>query len=96
MNGSERASNMEVAFISNFLNHYQASFAESMRRKGITYWFLATKPVTQEYLELGFSGDFNRSDYVVNIGEEPDRAKEIIKRCDLLLTQYDANELRAV
>lgn len=84
---------MEVAYISNFLNHYQAAFANAMKRKGVTYWFLATEQVPKERLKLGFSDEFNDLSYVVNISDDPEKARDIVKRCDLLLTAYYANEL---
>ena len=86
---------MEIAFISNIPNHYQACFADGMRKKGITYWFLATERVSEERMKLGFSNDFEQMGYVVSISDDPERTKEIIDRCDLLLTAFYANELAA-
>lgn len=50
---------MRLVFASNFLNHHQLPIAEILIKKySVDYIFLATSPVPQERLELGY-GDMN-------------------------------------
>ena len=51
---------MKVVFISNFINHHQLPFSKEMIKLiGDGYRFIATEPIAQERLDLGYE-DMNR------------------------------------
>ena len=46
---------MKITFISNFMNHYQLPFAKALSESNdIDYCFIATAPLAQDRLKLGF------------------------------------------
>ena len=57
---------MTITFFSNFLLHHQTPFCEAMiRRIGDGFRFVATEPVPNERLEMGYS-NLERAPYAVN------------------------------
>ncbi len=66
---------ISVVMISNAMNHHQFPFCDGMaRQEGIEFHFIATKPIAQERLAIGFR-DLNASrDYIVR-AYESDEAK---------------------
>lgn len=80
---------MKVVFISNYMNHYQLAFAESMKKKGIDYWFVSTyAAIPEERRKLGFSDKFHELDYVLNAVRDSDKVDELIRTSDLVITSY--------
>ena len=61
---------MKVAFYSNFLTHHQLPFCKQMQKRfGAAFHFVATEPIAEEQLALGFP-DLNRAyDFVVRTYE---------------------------
>lgn len=52
---------MTIVFVSNFLNHHQLPFCQEMLRKdNVQFTFVATEPISQERLDMGYA-DMNHA-----------------------------------
>lgn len=80
---------VKIVFVSNFLNHHQLPLCMAFfHMEGIDFWFIATEPVPQERLSLGY-GDMN-SEYAFVLrtyldSREKEQAFQKIKETDVLL-----------
>ncbi|HAY72485.1 MAG TPA: hypothetical protein DCY31_01295 [Ruminococcaceae bacterium] len=88
---------MKVVFISNFINHHQLPFSEEMIRLiGDGYRFIATEPIAQERLDLGYEDMNHKYDFVVCTydGEEQNRlAQKLIDDADIVIQGGASTEL---
>lgn len=80
---------MIVVFISDFFSHHQEPFAESMRKKGVEYWFVSVNDkMSKERRRMGFSDAFGKMDYVLYAHKDKAKVKELIKKSDLVISSY--------
>ena len=71
---------MTVTFFSNFLLHHQTPFCEAMvKLLGSNFKFVATQPVPQERLDLGYSDLNHQVDYAVNSYESEELFREAVR-----------------
>lgn len=71
---------MKVAFYSNFLNDHQIPFCDEMVKLiGIDFCFVATEPMSDERLQLGFKNANDSYPYVVKTYEDNDSYQKAIK-----------------
>lgn len=80
---------MKIVFISNFLNHHQLPLSLSLyNNAGAEYTFVATQPIPDEQLRLGYE-DMNKKYPFVITTYDSDvnlcRAREIIDECDIAI-----------
>lgn len=83
---------MTITFVSNFMNHHQAPFAEAMIKQGVDYQFVAIEEVPDDRINMGYSDDFNL-DNVINLRLERSAAMEAIKNCDFLMCTFAGLDL---
>ena len=75
---------MKVTFFSNFLNHHQLPLSLEMINKGIDYTFVATEPVPEERIKLGYENMNDMYDFVLKTYESNDnyqKAMKLAKEC---------------
>lgn len=87
---------MKVVFISNFINHHQLPFSKEMIKLiGDGYRFIATEPIAQERLDLGYE-DMNRKySFVVctyDGEEQKELAKKLIDDADIVIQGGSSTE----
>ena len=87
---------MKVVFISNFMNHHQLPFSKEMvKLLGDGYRFIATEPIAEERLKLGYA-DMNHSfDFIVcpyDGGEQTSLAKKLIDEADIVIQGGSSTE----
>jgi len=81
---------VKVAFVSNYLNHHQLPFCLAMDKlTGGQFTFVATTPVPQERLSMGYH-DMNRAyPFVLTAYDDPEnekKAMELALSCDMIIT----------
>lgn len=78
---------MNAVFVSNYINHHQIPFCEAMEEvTGHRFLFVQTEQMEQERLRMGWKEE--APSYVIRLWEEPERAKEAILSCDVLLAGW--------
>ena len=81
--------NISVAMISNAMNHHQFPFCDSMSKaEEVTFHFIATKPIAQERLKIGFKDLNDSREYIVRPYEsdaEYKRAMKIANESDFVI-----------
>lgn len=80
---------MKVAFFSNFLNHHQLPLCmEFLKRENVEFTFVATLPIEQERLDMGYT-DMNKAyPFVLRAYESEEnlqKAQELAQSCDLMI-----------
>ena len=70
-----------IVFISNFLNHHQVNICNELAKKD-EFYFIASIPVAQEQLRLGYSDMNNEYDFVVRMYESEEKKAEAQKLID--------------
>ena len=80
---------MKLVFVSNFINHYQVSFAEAMIRHGVDYVFVSAGVIPEDRIKLGFSTELNSKEYVLSLNDERDKVEERISVSDAVLCAMD-------
>lgn len=94
---------MNIVFISNFLTHHQLPFSlEMLKYKEHNYTFIATGPIEEEKLQLGYADLNHQYDFVLcayENAENKSKALELCSSCDILITgsspdYYFANRLK--
>lgn len=96
---------MEVVFFSNFLNHHQLPICEAFISViGVSnFKFIATMPITNERLALGYQDMNNTYPFVIKEylgGEERTKAEKLALECDIMIfgtapVQYQDRRLKA-
>lgn len=80
---------MTVVFISNYLTHHQLPFCTEMKRLTENrFYFIATEPIEQEKLTLGYADMNHDYDFVICTfdGEiQRERAKKLISESDVVI-----------
>lgn len=74
---------MKIVFISNYFSHHQRALSDSLAARA-EYFFLATEPVAQERLAMGWSAEGEPA-YVLHSDREPERAQELLKQADVVI-----------
>ena len=79
---------MKVTFFSNYLNHHQMPLCrEFLNMDGVDFKFVATIPILEERLALGYE-DMNQRDFVVRAYENEEgmqKAEELARESDIIL-----------
>ena len=80
---------MKIAFFSNFLNHHQLPLCQEFcKKEGVEFVFVATEPIPQDRLDMGYADMNKEYDFVLRAyeGEENQKAAEdLAKNCDLMI-----------
>lgn len=80
---------MKVVFISNFMNHHQLPFSNAMAQNPeIEYTFIATEPIPEERLQMGYHDMNHQYDFVVcsyDGGESYNKALKICYDADVVI-----------
>lgn len=73
---------MKVVFISNFMNHHQLPFSMAMvQNPEIEYFFIATEPVPEDRLQMGYHDMNCAYDFVVRSYENSESYNMAIELC---------------
>lgn len=79
---------MKIVFLSNFLLHHQIEFCEEMTKLCESFWFVATSPITEERLKLGYKDYSKESISYYFDGTNPsnsDTLQRIIEEADAVI-----------
>ncbi len=70
---------MKIVFLSNFLNHHQLPLCKALTATdGVEYYFVATTPIPDEQLKLGYEDMNNAYDFVIRAYESKEAENEAI------------------
>lgn len=70
---------MKIVFLSNYFNHHQKPFSDSMNKTdGVEYRFIETEEMESERKNMGW-GEKNYPDYVIKSYESEEKYDESIK-----------------
>lgn len=78
---------MKVVFVSNFMNHHQLPVALEMNNR-FDYNFIATEPIADEQLNLGYEDMNKKYDFIIRAYEsenERERAQSKIDNADVVI-----------
>lgn len=79
---------MNIAFVSNYINHHQIPFCNAMTRlcggDGGAFVFIQTQPMEAERVQMGWQ-EKDSPEYVCRYYEEEDLCKQIIREYDVVL-----------
>ena len=74
---------MKIVFISNFMNHHQLPFCVAMvQNSEIEYKFIATEPIPEERLQMGYQDMNHAYDFVVCSYDNSERYNEALDLCE--------------
>lgn len=76
-----------IVFISNFLNHHQANVCIELAKRD-KFYFIASMPVAEEQLNLGYADLNNQYDYVVRMyesSEQKEIAQKLLNEADVVI-----------
>ncbi len=74
---------MKVVFISNFMNHHQLPFSKAMLELSeIEYNFIATSPVPDDRLEMGYHDMNHEYDFVICTYDGAESYNKALKLCE--------------
>ena len=74
-----------LVIASNFLDHYQLSLSNELRKYFNDFYFVVSEKLEDEYKKLGFS-ELNDNEFVIKAYEDKEKAREIILNADIVLT----------
>lgn len=79
---------MEICFLSNYINHHQIPLCSALVRlleqQGGKFSFIQTEPMEEERVRMGWDGN-KIPPFVVRYYEEPEKCRQRINACDLLI-----------
>lgn len=76
---------MRFIFISNYINHHQIPFCDAMYRiLGSDFAFMQTRPMEAERVAMGWHEDV-KCPYLLKYYEEPERCRELIAGCAVVM-----------
>lgn len=80
---------MKIVFLSNYINHHQLPFCNSMyeKLKG-DFVFIQTEPMEQERKDMGWSNDISTIPYLKCLYEEEELCNRLILECDVLIAGW--------
>jgi glycosyltransferase involved in cell wall biosynthesis len=70
---------MRVIFLSNFLNHHQLPLAQAFQKQGAKYTFVASDPVPQERLSMGYQDMNDMFPFVLKDYGDPEQSRLVEK-----------------
>ena len=80
---------MKIVFVSNFMNHHQLPFSMALAQNPeIEYNFIATEPIHEERLKMGYHNMNKKYDFVVcsyENSENYNKAKELCNIADVVI-----------
>lgn len=80
---------ISITIISNAMSHHQILFCEYMaKQEDIDFYFIATKPIAQERLQMGYENLNHSGNYIVRSYEnkvEYKRARELAENSDFVI-----------
>lgn len=80
---------MKVTFISNFMNHHQLPFSKAMiSLLGNDYTFVATMPIPQERLDMGYADINKKYDFILTTYDSEENLKksyELAENSDIVI-----------
>lgn len=81
---------MTIVFISDYLNHYQAAFADAVFRHGeVEYWFVScNNEISEERKQLGYPDDFSELEYVLYVNNDAEKVKGLINNSEIVISSY--------
>lgn len=81
---------MKLVFLSNYFSHHQKPLADALAKQ-TEYAFVATEPMTQERLSLGWG--LEEPGYVCHHDREPQRVKALLDGADIVIAGSAPAEL---
>lgn len=75
---------MNLVFISGYFNHHQRFLSDALAAR-CSYTFISTTPYNRKRLALGWTPE-KEPDYVCHYDAQPERAEELLKNADLVIT----------
>lgn len=83
---------MTFTFVSNYINHHQQPFCDAMyERLGDDFKFVATMPMEQERVDMGWDTGLNDLPYVKHLYEDPS-CEQLIYDSDVVLIGWSERE----
>lgn len=80
---------MKIAFFSNFLNHHQLPLCrEFCKKEGVEFIFVATEPIEQDRLDMGYENMNEKYDFVLRAyegGSSLQKAEDLARECDVMI-----------
>lgn len=76
-----------IVFISNFLNHHQLNICNELAQKD-KFYFIASIPVAEEQLNLGYDDMNNQYDFVIRMyesDEQKELAQKLLNEADVVI-----------
>jgi len=74
---------MKVVFVSNALSHHQVPFCDEISlAEGVEFTYIATKPISKERLDMGYSDYHKTKGYVLCSYESKENYKKAIRLID--------------
>ncbi|MEG0408263.1 MAG: glycosyltransferase family 4 protein [Bacilli bacterium] len=72
---------MKITFYSNFMNHHQLPLSLEMIKQGIDYTFVATEPIPQERLDMGYDDMNKKYDFILTTYDSEENKEKAMKLC---------------
>lgn len=72
---------MKITFYSNYLNHHQLPLAEEFIKLGIDYTFVATTPIEEESIKLGYEDMNKKYPFVLRAYEDSESEQKALELC---------------
>lgn len=77
---------MKVTFVSNYINHHQIPLSDVLYREwGSDYRFIATQPMDEERVRLGWNPDTASLPYVLFFKDKPEMCRKLILDSDIVI-----------
>ncbi len=80
---------MKITFFSNFLNHHQLPLCQEFcKKEGVEFIFVATEPIPQDRLDMGYENMNEMYDFVLRAYENQSslqRAEILAKECEIMI-----------
>ena len=86
---------MKVTFYSNFFNHHQEPISLEFIKRGIDYTFVATEPIPNERLKLGYEDANKKYDFILTTYDSKEnysRALNLANESDIVIIGSAPNE----
>lgn len=84
---------MQIAFVSNYINHHQIPVSEELfRLSGGNYIFIQTEPMEEERVKMGWDADSSKRPYVKLYYKDKELCDELIMKSDCVIFGGCENE----
>ena len=74
---------MKVTFYSNFFNHHQEPISLEFIKRGIDYTFVATEPIPNERLKLGYEDANKKYDFILTTYDSKENYNKALELADI-------------